>query len=72
MEKVKRRNLSGVYLFHKFEDEDNREPTCFEDCPVEEQDRWLEDLGEQAIIGLAKHLASTLREIGDKFNLIKD
>jgi hypothetical protein len=66
---VKRRNLSGVYIFHKFDDEERREPTCFEDCPEEKQDEWLEGLGPESLKNLAKHLASTLKKIGDKFDI---
>lgn len=69
MEKVNRRNLSGVYIFHKFEDEDKREPTCFEDCPSSKQDEWLETLEKEALKNLAKHLANKLRQIGDTFNI---
>ena len=35
---MRRRNLSGIYIFEKFEDEKKREPTCFEDCSEETQD----------------------------------
>ena len=64
-----RRNLSGIYIFHKFEDEERRQPTCFEDCPVEKQDEWLNSLDPEAVKSLAKHLGKTLRNIGDQFEL---
>lgn len=66
---TKRRNLSGVYIFHKFDDEQSREPTCFEDCPEEKQDEWLETLSPEAVKNLAKHFAQTLRKIGDQFEI---
>lgn len=66
---VRRRNLSGVYIFHKFDDEEKREPTCFEDCPVERQDEWLNSLEPEAVKNLAKHLAETLKKIGDHFDI---
>jgi len=66
---MNRRNLSGVYIFHKFEDEERREPTCFEDCPVEKQDEWLNSLDSEAVKSLSKNLAKTLRNIGDQFDL---
>jgi hypothetical protein len=65
-----RRNLSGVYIFHKFDEDERSEPTCFEDCPVEKQDEWLASLDAEAVKNLAKHLATTLRTIGDHFDLI--
>ena len=66
---MNRRNLSGIYIFHKFEDEERRQPTCFEDCPEEKQDEWLNSLDPEAVKTLAKHLGKTLRNIGDQFEL---
>lgn len=70
MSKINRRNLSGVYIFHKFDNEENREPTCFEDCPESKQDELLNSFDPEAIKNLAKHLANTLRKIGDQFDII--
>lgn len=67
---VNRRNLSGIYIFHKFEDEESREPTCFEDCPEDVQDKWLESLDPEAVKNLAKILGGTIRKIGDMFDLL--
>lgn len=69
MSELRRRSLSGIYIFHKFEDEERRQPTCFEDCPQEKQDEWLNSLDSEALKRLAKSLAGTLRSIGDKFDL---
>jgi hypothetical protein len=66
---MNRRNLSGIYIFHKFEDEERREPTCFEDCPEEKQDEWLNSLDPEAVKNLAKQLGKTLRTIGDQFDI---
>jgi hypothetical protein len=66
---MNRRNLSGIYIFHKFEDEERRQPTCFEDCPVEKQDEWLNSLDSEAVKNLAKQLGNTLRSIGDQFGI---
>lgn len=66
---MNRRNLSGIYIFHKFENEERREPTCFEDCPEEKQDEWLNSLDAEAVKNLAKQLGKTLRKIGDQFNI---
>lgn len=66
---MKRRNLSGIFIFHKFEDEEKRRPTCFEDCPEEKQDEWLNSLNPEALKNLAKQLGSTIRGIGDEFDL---
>jgi hypothetical protein len=66
---MNRRDLSGIYIFHKFEDEERRQPTCFEDCPEETQDQWLNSLDPEAVKNLAKQLGKTLRTIGDHFDL---
>jgi len=68
---TKRRNLSGIYIFHKFEDEDRRKPTCFEDCPIEKQDEWLNSLDAEAVKNLAKQLAGTIKEIGNQLDLVR-
>lgn len=64
-DQIKRRNLSGIYIFEKFEGEEKRQPTCFEDCTEETQDRWLDSLNPEATRNLAKMLAKSLREVGD-------
>jgi hypothetical protein len=69
---MNRRNLSGVYIFHKFEDEERREPTCFEDCPEEKQDEWLNSLDAEAVKSLAKILAKTVRTIGDQIGIVSE
>jgi len=60
---IKRRNLSGIYIFEQFEDEAKRQPTCFEDCTEATQDKWLDTLEKQALKSLAKQLANTLNEV---------
>lgn len=66
---MNRRDLSGVYIFHKFDEDKKREPTCFEDCPEEKQEEWLNTLEPEALKELAKLLAKTLRNIGDEFDI---
>lgn len=66
---MNRRNLSGVYIFHKFDDEESRQPTCFEDCPRDKQEAWLNDLEPEAVKRLAIVLGDTLRKIGDTFDI---
>lgn len=72
MEDIKRRNLSGIYIFHKFEDEEKQQPTCFEDCPIDKQIEWLNSLSEEGAKNLALQLAETLRDIGNVINLKRD
>jgi hypothetical protein len=65
-----RRNLSGIYIFDKFPDEEKREPTCFEDCQEETQNKWLDSLSEEALKNLSKQLANTIKKIGDQFDIM--
>jgi hypothetical protein len=64
-----RRNLSGIYIFDKFDGEDKKTPTCFEDCQEHTQDIWLESLEREALISLAKQLAGSLKTIGNLLDL---
>jgi len=66
-----RRNLTGIYILDKFEGEEQRQPTCFEDCQESTQDKWLECLEREALINLAKQLGKTIKDIGDKFHLVR-
>ncbi len=70
MEKTLRRNLSGIYIFEKFPEEEKRQPTCFEDCLAETQDKWLDSLTPEALKSLAKQLGNSLRKIGDTFDIL--
>lgn len=66
---MNRRNLSGIYIFHKFDDDDRKRPTCFEDCPEEKQDEWMDSLEPEAVKNLAKQLGKTIRDMGDRFEI---
>lgn len=67
-----RRNLTGIFIFDKFEDEEKRQPTCFEDCQESTQDEWLESLEREALVNLAKKLAETIKYIGDELDLVRE
>jgi len=67
---MKRRNLSGIYIFEKFEDEEKRQPTCFEDCTEATQNAWLDTLNAEALKHVAKALAKTINHLGDTFGIV--
>ena len=69
---TQRRNLSGIYIFEKFEDDDKRKPICFEDCREETQNEWLESLNREGLIKTIKSLAQTIKDIGDEFDIMSD
>jgi len=67
-----RRNLTGIYIFDKFEGEEKRQPTCFEDCQEITQYKWLESLEREALVNLAKQLGKTIKNIGDQLDLMRE
>ena len=40
MSELKRRDLSGIYIFDKFPTDEKRKPTCVEDCTPEKRRKW--------------------------------
>lgn len=68
----KRRNLSGIFIFEKFENEDKKQPTCFEDCNEETQDKWLNGLTIVQLKQLSKQLGETIKNIGEQLDLSRD
>lgn len=66
---MKRRNLSGVFYFDKFEGEDKIKPTCFEDCTPEKKMEILDKMNIEQLKNLALILADTLSVVGDHFNI---
>ncbi len=70
--RIMRRNLTGIYIFDKFEGEEKRQPTCFEDCQESTQDKWLEGLEREALVNLAKRLGKTIKDIGNQLDLVRE
>jgi hypothetical protein len=58
-----KRNISGIFIF------EDKEPTCFEECREETQDKWIENLDKQMLINLSKQLAKTLNDITNQFDI---
>ena len=67
-----RRNLSGIFIFDKFDTDQTVEPTCFEDCQEATQDEFLDSLSTQELKVLSKKLASTIRYLGREFDISTD
>lgn len=65
-----RRNLSGIYIFDQFPEEEKRSPTCIEDCQYETRERWLQGLEKEALVRTCHHLCETLSNIGEQFDII--
>lgn len=67
-----KRNLSGIYFRSQNEETKKWENVCFEDLPSEEQTEIIESKSEDFVRNLAKMLADTINEIGDKLDIMKD
>ena len=62
---LKRRNLSGIYIFDTFPGEQKRRPTCIEDCQQETRRKWCMAQTQDCLRDTIKHLAHTFKETTD-------
>ena len=60
---MKRRNLSGIYIFDTLEGE--RKPTCIEDCNEATRREWLRSLEPKARVVAANVLCDTIERVAD-------
>jgi hypothetical protein len=69
---MKRRNLSGIFIFDKLEGEEKSTPTCLEDCTPETRLKWLEGLEKGALINCIEHLCETINEFSELLDIYKE
>lgn len=69
---MKRRNLSGIFIFDKLEGEEKPTPTCLEDCTPETRLKWLEELEKGALINCIEHLCETINEFSELLDIYKE
>ena len=62
---LKRRDLSGIYIFDTFPGEERRQPTCIEDCQQETRRKWCMAQTQDSLRDIIKHLAHTFKETTD-------
>ena len=58
-----KRNITGIFIF------EDKEPTCFEECRKETQNKYLENLDKEMLMNLCKKLAETINDIANQFDL---
>ena len=58
-----KRNITGIFIF------EDKEPTCFEECRIETQNKYLENLDKEMLMNLSKKLAETINDIANQFDL---
>ena len=66
-----RRDLSGIYFFDKFPNEEKM-PTCFEDCTIEKQEEILNSKNLEWVKALALLLSRKLKEVGKQFDIVSE
>ena len=59
----RRRNISTVYFFDTFPNEEKRQPTCFEDCSPEKQEEMLQGRSEEWLKHMVLLLSKKLKDI---------
>lgn len=69
---MKRRNLSGIFIFDKLEGEEKPTPTCLEDCTPKTRLKWLEGLEKEALINCIEHLCETINEFSELLDIYKE
>lgn len=67
---MKRYNISGIYIFDKFDGEERRKPTCIEDCNDDTRQEWLESLDKVALIDTINHLCHALHTVAEQTETI--
>lgn len=62
------RELDGIYI--RAQDENGKwTALCLSDCSEEQRTRWLETLEKDALIQTVNILASTIRKLGEEFDI---
>lgn len=69
MSLIPHRDLDRVY-FRIHEQDDTYDNVCFSDLTEDEQDKMLENRSLEWLKLMCKHLANTIRTIGDQFDLV--
>lgn len=62
---MERYDVSGIYIFDKFPDEEKRQPTCIEDCQEETRVKWLNSLDIEALHKTGDLIMDSLQKLID-------
>lgn len=60
---LKRRDLSGIYIFDKFPNEEKIKPTCIEDCQQDTRRKWLLSKSDDYLRQTISMLAESFKEL---------
>ena len=62
-EQLKRRNISGVYIFDTYPNEERRSPTCVEDCQQSTRRAWCMSKDKECLRNTIAILADAFRDL---------
>ena len=62
-QELKRRDLSGIFIFDTFPGEERRKPTCIEDCQQETRRNWCMQKTPDYLRETINMLAGTFKDI---------
>ena len=60
---LKRRNISGIYIMDTFPNDNNRKPTCVEDCQPNTRRKWMLAHDAEYLRNAIKELATSFIEL---------
>lgn len=62
---LKRRDISGIFIFDTFPGEEKRQPTCVEDCQQTTRREWCESKSSEYLFETIKILVQSWKELID-------
>lgn len=65
MKELKRRDLSGIYIFDKFQTDERRKPTCVEDCAQNTRRKWCMSKNEEYLRNVVRMECETFKDLCD-------
>ena len=65
-----RRNISGIFFFDTFPEEEKRQPTCFEDCTPEKQEEIINEKETEFVKKMVLLLSKKLKDVSKHFDSI--
>ena len=63
MSELKRRDISGIYIFDTLPGDEKRKPTCVEDCTQEKRREWCMSKDKDYLRNVIKIMADTFKDL---------
>lgn len=65
----KRRNITGINVLYKFEEESEPQLTSIEDTSEERMQEWVKSMDNSTLQTMTIYLLKVIRGLGDKFDV---